>query len=59
MLSEYFGELLRQVFECVGVNKNVFHVFNHGITWGLSASDLRVFIVTYISGIPSYTRVVY
>lgn len=55
MLPEYFGELLRQVLECVGVNKNVFHVFNHGITWGLYASDFRVFIVTYISGISSYT----
>ena len=55
MLSEYFGELLRQVLECVGVNQNVFHVFNHGITCGLSANDFRVFIVTYISGVPSYT----
>nr|DAX17126.1 MAG TPA: hypothetical protein [Caudoviricetes sp.] len=55
MLSEYFGELLCQVLECVGVNKNVFHVFNHGITWGLCASYFMVFIVTYMPGVSSYT----
>ena len=59
MLAEYFGELLRQVLECVGVNQNVFHGFNHGITWGMGASDFIVFIVTYTSGVSSYTGVVY
>ena len=59
MLSEYFGELLRQVLKCVGVNQNVFHVFNHGITCGLDASDFIVFIVTYTSSIAPYTNVIY
>lgn len=39
MLSENFGELLRQVLECVGVNQDVFHVFNHGITWVEAQAD--------------------